>query len=111
MAVRIIRRTAQMLLVVLGAVTLAFFVLRLAAGDPARLVNPPGTPEEVVTQVRERLRTDKPLLVQRGEELTGAAPPAPAGRRLVRTLVRRKGAVAGLAGVLVVVFVAVFAGL
>jgi peptide/nickel transport system permease protein len=64
MAARILRRTAQMALVVLGAVTLTFFLLRLAAGDPARLVNPPGTPEDVVTQVRERLGTDKPLLVQ-----------------------------------------------
>jgi peptide/nickel transport system permease protein len=63
-AVRILARTAQMLLVVLGAATLTFFVLRLAAGDPARLVNPPGTPEEIVTQVRERLGTDVPLLVQ-----------------------------------------------
>jgi ABC-type dipeptide/oligopeptide/nickel transport system permease component len=53
-----------MALVVLGAVTLTFFVLRLAAGDPARLVNPPGTPEDVVTRVRERLGTDEPLLVQ-----------------------------------------------
>jgi ABC-type dipeptide/oligopeptide/nickel transport system permease component len=64
MAVRILSRTAQMLLVVLGAATLTFFVLRLAAGDPARLVNPPGTPEEIVTQVRQRLGTDEPLLVQ-----------------------------------------------
>jgi peptide/nickel transport system permease protein len=64
MAARILRRTAQMALVVLGAVTLTFFVLRLAAGDPARLVNPPGTPEDVVTQVRQRLGTDEPLLVQ-----------------------------------------------
>jgi len=64
MTARILRRTAQMALVVLGAVTLTFFVLRLAAGDPARLVNPPGTPEDIVTQVREQLGTDKPLLVQ-----------------------------------------------
>jgi peptide/nickel transport system permease protein len=27
-------------------------------------VNPPGTPEDIVTQVRQRLGTDKPLLVQ-----------------------------------------------
>jgi peptide/nickel transport system permease protein len=69
MAVRILARTAQMLLVVLGAATLTFFVLRLAAGDPARLVNPPGTPEQIVTQVRERLGTDEPLLVQYKEYL------------------------------------------
>jgi ABC-type dipeptide/oligopeptide/nickel transport system permease component len=64
MAVRILRRAAQMLFVVWGAATLTFFVLRLAAGDPARLVNPPGTPEEIVTQVRKQLGTDEPLLVQ-----------------------------------------------
>jgi peptide/nickel transport system permease protein len=64
MAVRILRRAAQMLFVVWGAATLTFFVLRLAAGDPARLVNPPGTPEEIVTQVRKQLGTDQPLLVQ-----------------------------------------------
>lgn len=62
-----------MLLVVLGAATLTFFVLRLAAGDPARLVNPPGTPEEIVTQVRERLGTDKPLLVQYKDYLVDLA--------------------------------------
>jgi peptide/nickel transport system permease protein len=73
MAVRILARTAQMLLVVLGAATLTFFVLRLAAGDPARLVNPPGTPEEIVTQVRERLGTDEPLLVQYKEFLVDLA--------------------------------------
>jgi peptide/nickel transport system permease protein len=53
-----------MIFVVWGAATLTFFVLRLATGDPARLINPPGTPEEIVTQVRERLGTDDPLLVQ-----------------------------------------------
>jgi peptide/nickel transport system permease protein len=73
MAVRILARTAQMLLVVFGAATLTFFVLRLAGGDPARLVNPPGTPEEIVTQVRERLGTDKPLLVQYKDYLVDLA--------------------------------------
>jgi peptide/nickel transport system permease protein len=64
MVARILRRTAQMLFVVWGAATLTFFVLRLAAGDPARLINPPGTPEDIVTRVREELGTDDPLLVQ-----------------------------------------------
>jgi ABC-type dipeptide/oligopeptide/nickel transport system permease component len=73
MGVRIIGRTAQLVIVVLGAATLTFFVLRLAAGDPARLVNPPGTPEEVVTQVRERLGTDEPLLVQYKDYLADLA--------------------------------------
>src|SRR3989454_867544 len=71
MAVRILRRAAQMLFVVWGAATLTFFVLRLAAGDPARLVNPPGTPEEIVTQVRKRLGTDEPLLIQYKHFLVG----------------------------------------
>jgi peptide/nickel transport system permease protein len=73
MAVRFLARTAQMLLVVLGVATLTFFVLRFAAGDPARLVNPPGTPEQIVTQVRERLGTDEPLLVQYKEYLVDLA--------------------------------------
>lgn len=64
MAAWTLRRTGHMVLVVLGAATLTFFVLRLAAGDPARLMNPPGTPETIVTQVRHKLGTDKPLAVQ-----------------------------------------------
>ena len=43
----LVLRAGQMLLVVLAVVTITFFVLRLATGDPARLVNPPGTPEDV----------------------------------------------------------------
>jgi ABC-type dipeptide/oligopeptide/nickel transport system permease component len=70
---RLLSRLAQMVLVVIGVVTLTFFVLRLATGDPARLVNPPGTPEDVITQTRERLGTDEPLLVQFGTYLTGLA--------------------------------------
>lgn len=58
-----------MVLVVLAVVTIVFFVLRLTTGDPARLMNAPGTPEEVITQTRERLGTDKPLITQYGEYL------------------------------------------
>lgn len=64
MTARLALRVGQMVLVVLAVVTVAFFVLRLAPGDPARLVNPPGTPEEIITQTRERLGTDQPLLMQ-----------------------------------------------
>ncbi|MGH9252438.1 MAG: glutathione ABC transporter permease GsiC, partial [Acidimicrobiales bacterium] len=64
MAARLALRLGQMLLVTLAVVTIAFFVLRLAAGDPARLVNPPGTPEEIITQTRRRLGTDQPLIGQ-----------------------------------------------
>ena len=39
-----LRRTAQMAIVVFGVVTLVFFILRIASGDPANLMNPPGQP-------------------------------------------------------------------
>lgn len=61
-----------MVLVVFGVVTIAFFVLRLATGDPARLVNPPGTPEEIIAQTRRRIGTDQPLLGQYLSFLGGA---------------------------------------
>lgn len=57
-------RLAQMVLVVLAVATIAFFVLRLATGDPAQLVNPPGTPEDVIAQTRERIGTDVSLGAQ-----------------------------------------------
>ena len=57
-------RLGHMALVVLAVVTIAFFVLRLATGDPARLVNPPGTPEEIIAQTRRRIGTDQPLAAQ-----------------------------------------------
>lgn len=60
----IARRTAQMLLVVLCVVTLVFLLLRLSAGDPARLMNAPDAPEEVVEATRIRLGLDEPLYVQ-----------------------------------------------
>jgi peptide/nickel transport system permease protein len=49
-------------------------------------------------------------LVERTGKLVGAAPPTPARRRVLHRLLRRKTAVVGITGVLVVVFVAVFAG-
>jgi len=71
MAGRIVRRTAGMVLVVLAVVTITFFVLRIAAGDPARLVNPPGTPENIITQTRQRLGLTGSLMAQYGSFLTG----------------------------------------
>lgn len=60
-----------MVLVVLAVVTITFFVLRFAAGDPARLVNPPGTPEQVINQVRQRLGLAKPMMAQYGDFVSG----------------------------------------
>jgi peptide/nickel transport system permease protein len=66
-----LRRTAHMVIVVFGVVTLVFFVLRLASGDPARLMNPPGQQEDLVQLTRERIGTDRPLLVQYSDYLLG----------------------------------------
>jgi peptide/nickel transport system permease protein len=60
-----------MVLVIFGVVSATFFVLRWTAGDPARLMNPPGTPERIVQSVREELGTDQPLLTQYIEYLGG----------------------------------------
>jgi peptide/nickel transport system permease protein len=64
-------RTGQMVIVVFGVVTLVFFILRIAAGDPARLMHPPGEQEEIVQLTRERIGTDRPLMVQYGHYLIG----------------------------------------
>jgi ABC-type dipeptide/oligopeptide/nickel transport system permease component len=60
-----------MVLVVLAVVTITFFVLRIAAGDPARLVNPPGTPENIITQTRQRLGLTGSLTAQYGNFMVG----------------------------------------
>ncbi len=67
----VLRRTAQMALVAFGVVTLVFVILRLATGDPARLMNPPGQQEEIVQLTAEKLGTNRPLLVQYGDYLLG----------------------------------------
>lgn len=60
----LVTRLGHMVLVVLAVMTIAFFVLRLATGDPARLVNPPGTPENIIAQTRAQIGTDRSLPVQ-----------------------------------------------
>jgi peptide/nickel transport system permease protein len=50
-----------MALVIFGVVTLTFFAIRLVPGDPARLMEPPGTPESVLDLTRQKLGTDKPI--------------------------------------------------
>ncbi len=57
-------RTAQMVFVVFGVVTVTFFAVRLVPGDPARIMNRPGTPESVLKLTREQLGTDKPIPIQ-----------------------------------------------
>ncbi len=57
----VLQRTVQMIIVIFGVVTVTFFAVRLVPGDPARLMEPPGTPESVIKVTRERLGTDKPI--------------------------------------------------
>ena len=57
--------------VVFGVVTLVFFILRFASGDPARMMNPPGTPEDTVRRTCEKIGTDKPLMVQYWNYIAG----------------------------------------
>jgi len=60
----LLRRAAQALFVIFGVACVTFFVLRLVPGDPARLMVPPGSSEQVVQAIRIRLGTNLPLLEQ-----------------------------------------------
>jgi peptide/nickel transport system permease protein len=60
----LVRRGLAGIAVVLGVVTLMFFLIRLAPGDPALLlVGPAATPEQLETQ-RHAMGLDRPLLEQ-----------------------------------------------
>ena len=62
----LLRRAAGGLAVVAGVITLTFFLLRLAPGDPAeRLLGPTATAEQVAAQ-RHVLGLDRPLAAQYG---------------------------------------------
>ena len=60
----LLRRTIGGLAVVAGVITLTFFLLRLAPGDPTeRLLGPTATAEQVSAQ-RQVLGLDRPLPAQ-----------------------------------------------
>lgn len=63
MSIFVLRRTAQMILVVICVVALVFFLLRLS-GDPSRLMNAADASEEVIEATRARLGLDQPVIVQ-----------------------------------------------
>ncbi|MGH7701223.1 MAG: ABC transporter permease [Gemmatimonadales bacterium] len=65
----LVRRALAGLAVVLGVVTLTFFLLRLAPGDPvSRLLGPAASPEQIAAQ-RRAVGLDRPLPVQYAEWL------------------------------------------
>ncbi len=60
----ILRRALQSLLVVLGAISLVFLLLRVAPGDPAVLYAGPQATQADVAAARDALGLDHPLVVQ-----------------------------------------------
>jgi ABC-type dipeptide/oligopeptide/nickel transport system permease component len=71
MLIFVLRRVIQNLLM-LAAIVLAVFVLmRLTAGDPARIKAPIFASEDILNQYRAQFGTDTPLLQQLGTFLSG----------------------------------------
>jgi len=94
MLLLLLRRAFSGAAVVFGVLTLMFFLLRLAPGDPARLLVGPAATTEQVDAQRRALGLDRPLPAQYGSWLrrfvqgdwgTSIA----TGRPVARTLRRR----------------------
>jgi peptide/nickel transport system permease protein len=64
MAAYIARRLLGAIPLLLGVATLIFFVLNLAPGDPASLFFSPGTPPEVLEQLRRNFGLDQPIHIR-----------------------------------------------
>lgn len=60
----IVRRLAQMVLVVLGVALFAFLTIQLVPGDPIRIMLHGRATDEVVAEAHQRLGLDQPLPVQ-----------------------------------------------
>jgi peptide/nickel transport system permease protein len=60
----ILKNLAKTLLVVLGAVTLIFLLIRLAPGDPALVMLGPTATADQLAALRSRLGLDEPLIAQ-----------------------------------------------
>lgn len=67
----VIKRLIQVLIVVLLALTVVFFLIRLS-GDPTALFLPPDAPREQIEEYREKLGFNRPILVQYGEFMVNA---------------------------------------
>lgn len=69
----LLRRLALSLLVVWGAVSIIFIVVRIVPGDPASLMLGPSASEAQILALRERLGLEAPLIQQYLTYLAGAA--------------------------------------
>lgn len=67
----VIKRVIQVGIVVLLALTVVFFLIRLS-GDPTPLFLPPDAPREQIDEYRSMLGFDRPLLVQYGDFMKNA---------------------------------------
>jgi peptide/nickel transport system permease protein len=63
MYVYILRRIWQGAIVTIGVIIVVFILVRLAPGDPARLMNPQ-MPESQLANIRHQMGLDRPVLVQ-----------------------------------------------
>lgn len=68
----VVRRIIQAIIIVLAIAITVFIVLRLSAGDPARIRAPVFASAEIVDQYRRDFGTDRPLIQQLGAFLGGA---------------------------------------
>ena len=69
----LVRRLLLTIPVLLGVATLVFALIHFIPGDPAQAILGEGATQEEVAQLRARLGLDRPLIVQYGAFLNGAA--------------------------------------
>jgi len=65
----IVKRLLLAIPILVAVVTLVFFVVRMAPGDPAQVILGDSASQESLTALRTELGLDRPLLVQYGEFL------------------------------------------
>jgi peptide/nickel transport system permease protein len=71
-SLRLSRRLPQSLLVLLGVSLVAFALIHLVPGDPARIALGPRAPLQAVAALRHQLGLDKPIIVQYVDFIVGA---------------------------------------
>ncbi|MCA1041341.1 ABC transporter permease [Bacillus infantis] len=67
----VLKRLVQVALVVLLALTVVFFLIRLS-GDPTALFLPPDAPKEQIDEYRKLLGFDRPILIQYADFMSNA---------------------------------------
>ena len=60
----IVRRFGQLILLLIGISFIVFMSMHMAPGDPASMVAGPTATAEEIEQIRDRLRLDRPVMIQ-----------------------------------------------